>query len=74
MVKGMRKMTCAFAWKTGIGWEGWNEEWGNGMLEYWNVGELGGLVIIPIFHCSIIPAFLNCGNFSDKKETTQWAK
>jgi hypothetical protein len=61
MVKEMRKRTCDFAWKTGIRWEGWNEEWGNGIVEYWNVGELSGPLIIPIFHYSItailIPVF-----------------
>jgi hypothetical protein len=59
-------MTCDFTGKTGIGW---NEEWGNGILECWNVGESGGPVLIPVFHYSSIAAFLNCGNFGDKKET-----
>lgn len=59
-------MTFDFARKTGIGWEGWNEQWGNGLMEYWDVWRSS--------HHSNIPLFLTCGNFSDKKETTQWAK
>jgi len=74
MVKGMRKMACDFIGKTGIAWSGSNGEWGNGMMEYWNVGGSGGPVIIPIFHYFIIPAFPICGNFSDKKEMAQWLK
>jgi len=54
-------MTFDFVWKTGNGLEGWNREWGNGMMEYWNVGELSGPPITPVFHCSItaipIPIF-----------------
>ena len=66
-------MTCDFMRKTGKGLERWNQEWGNGMLEYWNVGELGRPPIIPLFQHSSIP-FLTCGNFGDKKGDKAWLK
>jgi len=62
MVKEMRETTCDPMWKTGI-----KGTW-NGAMECWKVGGLGSL---PSLQYSSIPSFLNCGNFDDKKGTTQ---